>query len=65
MPSKVIIILIQFMFLSINLNFDLLRAHFNPCLTVRTKIGLSRAQNISVPANIKSIVLFEYSTALH
>ena len=57
MPSKVIIIVIEFMFLGINIFWALLRAHFNPRLTARAKMGLSRAQNIFVPANINSIVL--------
>ena len=30
----------------------LLRAHFNPRLTTRAKMSLSRAQNIFMPANI-------------
>ena len=37
--------------------WTLLRAHFNPRLTARAKMSLSRAQNIFMPANIKSIVL--------
>ena len=57
MPSKVIIIVIEFMFLGINIFWALLRAHFNPHLTARAKMGLSRAQNIFMPANINSIVL--------
>ena len=57
MPSKVIIIVIEFMFLGINIFWALLRAHFNPRLTGRAKVGLSRAQNIFVPGNINSIVL--------
>ena len=58
MPSKVIILVIEFMFLGINLFWVLLRAHFNPRLTARAKMSLSRAQNIFMPANINSIVLF-------
>ena len=57
MPSKVIIIVIEFMFLGINMFWALLRAHFNPRLTARAKMSLSRAQNIFMPANINSIVL--------
>ena len=57
MPSKVIIIVIEFMFLGINIFWAHLRAHFNPRLTARAKISLSRAQNIFMPANINSIVL--------
>ena len=58
MPSKVIIIVIEFMFLGINIFWALLRAHFNPRLTARAKMSLSRAQNIFMLANINSIVLF-------
>ena len=47
MPSKVIIIVIEFVFLGINIFWALLRAHFNPRLTVRAKMSLSRAQNIN------------------
>ena len=57
MPSKVMIIVIEFMFLGINIFWALLRAHFNPRLTARAKMSLSRAQNIFMPANINSIVL--------
>ena len=56
-PSKVIIIVIEFMFLGINMFWALLRAHFNPRLTARAKLSLSRAQNIFMPVNINSIVL--------
>ena len=45
------------MFLGINIFWALLRAHFNPRLTARAKMSLSRAQNIFMPANINSIVL--------
>ena len=58
MPPKVIIIVTQFMFLGINIFWALLRAHFNPRLTSRTKMSLSRAKNIFMQANINSIVLF-------
>ena len=34
------------MFLGINIFWALLRAHFNPRLTARAKMSLSRAQNI-------------------
>ena len=57
MPSKVIIIVIEFMFLGINIFWALLRAHFNPRLKARAKMSLSRVQNIFMPANINSIVL--------
>ena len=56
MPSKVIIIVIEFMFLGINIFWALLRAHFNPRLMARAKVSLSWAQNIFMPANINSIV---------
>ena len=52
MPSKVITIVIEFMFLGINIFWALLRAHFNPRLTARAQMTLSRAQNIFMPANI-------------
>ena len=45
MPSKVIVIVIEFIF------WAFLRAHFNPRLTARAKTSLSRAQNIFMPAN--------------
>ena len=57
MSSKVIIIVIEFMFLGINIFWALLRAHFNPRLTARAKMSLSRAQNTFMPANMNSIVL--------
>ena len=56
MPSKVLIIVIA-LFLGINIFWALLRAHFNPRLTVRAKMSLSPAQNIFMPVNINSIVL--------
>ena len=46
MPSKTIIIVIEFMFLGINMFWALLRL-----------MSLSRAQNIFMPANINSIVI--------
>ena len=57
MPSKVIIIIIEFMFLGINIFCTLPRAHFNPCLKAQAKMSLSGAQNIFMPANINSVVL--------
>ena len=57
MPSKVIIIVIEFMFLGINIFWALLRAHFNPGLTARAKMGLSWAQNVFMPASLNCIVL--------
>ena len=52
-----IIIVIEFMFLGINIFWALLRAHFNPRLTARAKMSVSRAQNIFMPKNINSVVL--------
>ena len=46
------------MFLGTNMFWAILRAHFNPRLTARAKMSLSRAQNIFMPANVNSIVLF-------
>ena len=60
MPSKVIVTVIELMFLSINIFWALLRAHFNPRLMARAKMSLSRAQNIFMPANINCIVLLVY-----
>ena len=56
MPSKVITIAIQLMFLGINIFWALLRAHFSSRLTARAIMSLSQAQNIFMPANINSIV---------
>ena len=47
MAFKVIIIVIELMFLGINMFFALHRAH------------LSRAKNIFMPANVKSIVILD------
>ena len=58
MPSKVIIIVIEFMFLGINIFWAPLRAHFNPRLMAWAKMSLSWALNIFIPADINSIVLF-------
>ena len=55
-PSKVIIIVIEFMLLDINMFYVLHRAH-NPPLDARAKTSLSRAQNIVIPVNINYIVL--------
>ena len=57
MPSKVIMIVIDFMSLGIKIFWALLRAHFNPRLTARAKMSLSLAQNIFMPANVNSLVL--------
>ena len=59
MPSKVIIIVVNFMFLGINIFWTLLRAHFNPRLTARAKMRLTRAENIFMPKKINSIVLLD------
>ena len=55
MPSKKILIVIEFMFLGINMFLGPFQAHFIPRLAARAKI--SRAQNIFMPANINSIVI--------
>ena len=62
MSSKVIIIVIPFMFLAINMLWPRLRAHFNPRLniTARAKMSLSRAQNTFI-VNMNSIVLLTLS----
>ena len=60
MPSELIIIVIEFMFLGINIFWALLSAHFNPHLTARAKMSLSQAQNIFMPASINSIVLLKF-----
>ena len=60
MRFKVIIIVIEFMYLAINISSALLRAHFNAHLTARAKMSLSRAQNIFFPENINSIVLLNF-----
>ena len=57
MPSKWIIVVIQFMFLGINIFWTLLRAHFNPCLTAQAKMSLSRAQTTFMAVIVNSIVL--------
>ena len=58
MPSKVIIIVIQVMFLGIDMFWALLRAHFKPHLMAWAKMSLTLAQNIAMLANINSVVLF-------
>ena len=45
------------MFLGIKISWALLRAQFNPHLTVRAKMSLSWAQNLFMPANINYINL--------
>ena len=57
MPSKVILIVIEFMFLGINIFLGPSQTHFSPRLAARAKMSLSRAQNIFMPANINSIVI--------
>ena len=44
------------MFLSINMFWKLLRAHFNPLLAARVKMSLSRAQNIYAAPHDVSII---------
>ena len=59
MPSKGIIIVIKCMFLGVTIFWAFLRAHFNPRLTARVKMSLSRAQNIFMPKNIIFIALLQ------
>ena len=71
-PSKVMIILIQFTFLGINMFWAILRATLHKIVnssivrttlygTINNKTTLSRAKNISMPANMNSIVLLCYT----
>ena len=50
MPSKVIMIVIEFMFLGLNMFWGLLRAHFDRRLAARAKKSLRRALYIFIPA---------------
>lgn len=56
-------IVIEFMFLGLNMFWGLLRAHFYRRLAARAKKSLRRAQNIFIPANIKPsiVLLFKFS----
>ena len=56
MTSKVIMIVLELMFLGINMLLAPLRAHFNPRYT-RTQMILSWAKNIFTPANVNSIAI--------
>ena len=56
MAFKVVIIVIELMFLDINMFLALPRAHFNPRYA-RAKMILSRAKDIFLPANVDSIVI--------
>ena len=58
-PSKTIIIVVQLIFLGINMFLALLRPHFNPRYA-RAKMSLNRAKNIFMPANINSIVILNF-----
>ena len=58
MPSKVIIIAIQLMFLGINIFWVLLVAHFDPRPAARAKMGPSRAQSIVMPANVNKLLFY-------
>ena len=58
-PSKVVIIVIRFVLSGLNIFCALLRAHFNSCLTARTKMSLSWAQNIFMLAHKNSVVLLQ------
>ena len=51
MPSKVIIIVIQFMFLGINIFWVPLRSHFNPHLMGQAEMSLGLTLNIFMPGN--------------
>ena len=63
MPSKVIIIVIEFMFLGINIFCALLRAHFNPRLTARAKMCLSRGPKHIYAREHNSIVLLSHTSS--
>ena len=54
MPSEIIIIVIELMFLGVNMFLALLRTHF--------KMSLSRAKTIFTSANINSIVIVYFIT---
>ena len=57
MAFKVIIIVIELMFLGVNMFFfAFLRAHFNPRYTW-AKMILSRAKNIFMPVNVNFIII--------
>ena len=56
MPSEVIIIVIELMFLGVNMSLALLRAR-EPLPSARAKMRLSRAKNIFTPKNINSQLL--------
>ena len=60
MPSKMIIIVIDSLFFGMNIFWALLRAHFNHHQMAWIKMSLSQAQNIIIPVNINSIVLFDF-----
>lgn len=57
-PTKVIIIAIQLMFLGINIFWVLLVAHFDHRPTARAKMGPSRAQSLVMPANINKLLFY-------
>ena len=48
------------LFFGMNIFWALLRAHFNHHLMAWIKMSLSQAQNIIIPVNINSIVLFDF-----
>ena len=54
MPSKVIIIVIEFIFLGINIFWALRRAHFNPPLTARAEVVSKHINVLEDNAPIKS-----------
>ena len=56
MPSKVILIVIEFV-LGHKYVLGPSQTHFSPRLAARAKMSLSRAHNMFMPANINSIVI--------
>ncbi len=54
-----VIIVIQLMFLGINMFLSPSQTHFNP-RCARAKMSLSWAKNIFMPANMNSIVIIKY-----
>ena len=58
-----IIIVIELMFLGVNMFLALLRAHFSSP-AARAKMSLSRAKSIFTPANINSLVILLLSLKL-
>ena len=63
-PSKVIIIVIQFMFLGINIFWGPLRSHFNPHLMAQAEMSLGLTLNIFMPGNT-NLLFYQMQKALH